>query len=53
MDPSQTIYSCGSGASRDNVPFRTVENLNIPPRVTEQEEAPSPTLEGMTQMLSN
>ena len=49
----KTISSCGSGASKDNVPSRTVENLNIPHRVTEQEEAPPPTLEGMAQMLSN
>ena len=53
MTPRKTISSCGSEASRDNAPSRTVENPNIHPRVIEQVEAPPPTIEGISQLLSN
>ena len=53
MPPRRTISSRGSEASRDNASSRTIENLNIPPMVIEQGETPSPTIEGITQMLSN
>ena len=53
MPPRKTIYSRGSKASRDNAPSRIAENPNIQPRVTEQVEAPPPTVEGISQLLSN
>ena len=53
MHPRKTSYSQGSKASRDNAPSRTIENPNIHPRVTEQVEAPPPTVEGISQLLSN
>ena len=53
MPLRRTISSRGSEASRDNAPSRTIGNPNILPRVTEQVEAPPPTVEGIAQMLSN
>ena len=53
MPPRRTISSRGSEASRDNELSRTTKNLNIPPRVTEQVEAPPPTVEGISHMLNN
>ena len=53
MPPRRTISSRGSEASRDNAPSRTIKNPNIPPRVTEQVEAPPQPIEGIAQMLSN
>ena len=48
MSQRKTISSHCSEASRDNVPSRTAENPNIHLRVTEQVEAPSPTVEGIS-----
>ena len=53
MPPRKTISSRGSEASRDNAPSRTAENPNIHSRVIEQVEAPPPTVEGISQLLSN
>ena len=53
MPPRKTISSLYSEVSRDNAPSRTVENPNIHPRVTGQVEAPPPTAEGISQLLSN
>ena len=53
MPLRHAIFSCSVEASRDDEPSRTIENLNIPSRVTKQVEAPPPTIEGITQMLSN
>ena len=47
MPPRCTISSYGSETSKDNATSRTIENSNIPPRVTEQVEAPPPTVEGI------
>ena len=53
MPPRSTISSRSSEASRDDAHSRTIENPNISPRVTEQVEAPPPTIERITHMLSN
>ena len=53
MPLRKTISSRGSEASRNNAPSRTAENSNIHSRVMKQVEAPPPTVEGISQLLSN
>lgn len=45
------ISSCGNQASKAITPFRTIENINAPPRNTKEVLAPLPIIEGMTQVV--